>query len=224
MSEFRPLAPDIIMRFKLSVSSAINAVVLLGTPCIFCKVHGSSVLPQNVQKSLQKYNAYLNQLTEFFVDLTQKVDKEGRSHMSQGRLYVKKPGKLRLSYKPAHTLDLIADGKNLIQYDWVNNDKNSISLQETPLYFLLHKGRLEDLAIIQKIIVSPESRTTKIVVKSRQDPGAGIVTLEFHEAPLKLASWTLVDPQGCQTKVTLGAIHSNVSIDPKIFTLKSSGK
>jgi outer membrane lipoprotein-sorting protein len=212
------------MPLKLSIFPLMKIMALLGTAYGGCYAQNVPPLPENVQKSLQKYNTYLNQLTEFFVDLTQQVDKDGGTQTSRGRLYVKKPGKLRLSYQPAHTLDLIADGKDLIQYDWVNNDKNAISLQETPLYFLLHRGKLQDLAIIQKIIVSPETHTTKIMVKSRQDPEAGTVTLEFHDAPIRLTSWTLTDPQGRKTKVMLGKIHRNVSIDPKIFILKSPGK
>jgi outer membrane lipoprotein-sorting protein len=220
MSEFLSTVVYPVTPFKLSIKLA----VLMGIGVIPSQAYSRTISQQEIQTSLKKYNTYLNQLTQFFVSLTQTCHKDGKASLSKGTLYVQKPGKLRLSYKPDHTLDLIADGKQLVQYDWRNNDKNSLSLEETPLYFLLHRGNLEDLATIQKIILSPETNTTKIVVKSKQDPASGTVTLEFQDAPLRLVSWTLTDPQGGHTKVSLGKIHRNVSIDPKVFIMKGSGK
>ncbi len=135
-----------------------------------------------------------------------------------GKLYIQKPGKLRLIYEPAKTLELLSDGKRLIQYDGVHKESNSMQLESSPLYFLLTSGQLQNLALIQQVIPGP--KWTQIIVKSKQDPDAGIIKLVFQENPLHLIRWVLTDPQGNKTVVTLSNIQLNKPIPAQAFQLK----
>src|SRR4029079_6634326 len=46
---------------------------------------------------------------------------------------------------------------------------------------------------------------------------AGQVTLAFDEKPLQLRQWTVADPQGVQTKVSLLEPQLGAALDAKLF-------
>ena len=164
---------------------------------------------------LSKYNRHLNGIKSLKASLEQICPNGKKMH---GKLYIQKPGKLRLNYEPANTLQLFSDGKRLIQYDGVHKESNSMQLQNSPLYFLLTSGQLENLALVQQVIPGP--KWTQVIVKSRQDPDAGVIKLVFQESPLHLIRWVLTDAQGNKTVVTLSNIELNKPIPAQALQLK----
>ena len=168
---------------------------------------------------LDRYNHYLEKIQSLKASLTQ-ICPDGRK--MSGRLYIKKPGKLRLIYEPAHTLELLSDGERLTQYDWRTKESDSISLEGSPLAFLLKKGRLQEGALVDRIIMG--SKWTQILVRSKEDPEAGQVTLVFQEHPLRLIRWVILDPQGKKTVVSLSRIQINVPIPSQAFQWKKEGR
>ena len=164
---------------------------------------------------LSRYNGHLNSIKSLKASLEQICPNGNTMH---GKLYIQKPGKLRLVYEPADTLELLSDGKRLIQYDGVHKESNSMQLESSPLYFLLTSGQLENLALVQQVIPGP--KWTQVIVKSKQDPDAGVIKLVFQENPLQLMRWVLTDSQGNKTVVTLSNIELNKPIPVQAFQLK----
>ena len=105
---------------------------------------------------------------------------------------------MRLIYQPQNTMELIADGRWLIQYDGQNQEVSYISLDSTPLHFLLKpQVSFQSHANVHNVVRGP--KWTQIVISSKQDPEAGFVTLVFQENPLQLVRWIIREPQGNQT-------------------------
>lgn len=168
-------------------------------------------------QQMRPYNQYLNRLQSIVTRIEQ-INPDGRKQ--QGTLYIKKPGQLRLIYEPMNTIDLIADGRRLIRYDWRTRESESVSLSNTPLNFLLEKNIvLQDQVEVKQIIPGP--RWTQIIVQSKDDPEAGQIKLVFQNNPLKLIRWVITDPNGQKTVVTLTDFRTNIAIDPKIFRMRT---
>jgi outer membrane lipoprotein-sorting protein len=166
---------------------------------------------------LEVCNTYLSRMKSLSAHI-QQVDPKGA--VAEGTLYIQKPGCLRLIYQPKGSLELIANGKELIQYDGRTKQSDSVSLSSTPLSFLLHaEGRLQDYATIHNVMVCP--KWIQILLSSKEDPESGKVKLVFQRTPFKLVRWILCDNQGNRTVVTLSQIHTNVPLDPKIFRMRS---
>jgi outer membrane lipoprotein-sorting protein len=192
---------------------------VLGLVCLVCAAKGQASLShpsaERVKKILEKYNVYLKNLKNLKTSFIQ-ISPNGTK--STGMLYLKKPGKLRLIYDPHGSIELISNGKNLIHYDGRTKENSSVALRDTPLYFLLEKGNLEELAQVQKIIL--DKKWSQIIVTNKRDPESGSVTLVFQENPIALVRWILVEADGRRTIVTLSNWKTNLTIHPKTFEMQ----
>ena len=77
---------------------------------------------------------YLNNLRQFTARFVQVTDKGG---YASGRLYIQRPGRMRVDYDLPNHLQIIADGSNVIFYDPSFNSVNSMPLDEFPAGVLL---------------------------------------------------------------------------------------
>lgn len=202
----KPFTRILKIIFLIQIICLVSILILCGK--------STAVLFKNC---IEKYNKYLNNLTAFKAHLEQISPKNIKSC---GTLYIEKPGKLRLIYEPQGTIELISNGESLIQYDGRTKDRDSFDMRDTPLYFLLQKGKLEDLAIVQQVIQGP--KWTQIIVQSKENPTSGTITLVFQENPLQLIRWIISDEQGQKTAVTLSNIQTNIKIDPKTFKMSGA--
>lgn len=173
----------------------------------------------SLERLLKPYNDYLNTLFSLKATFEQ-IDSKGRK--CRGMLYLLKPGRLRLIYYPVGTLQVIADGKRLIQYDGQTQDSQSMALEQSPLAFLLRPhSRLQEATNILQVVIGPQ--WSQIILTSKEDPEAGTIKLIFRERPVRtLVRWTITDGRGNHTMVTLSGIESNCPLDPKIFEMKRS--
>lgn len=89
------------------------------------------------EKDIQRIEDYFNNITTV---TSQFVQTTSNGEISQGKLYISKPGKLRIEYNPPNHILMVADGKNIFVYD---NDLSSTSIfeiNETPARILLSKS------------------------------------------------------------------------------------
>ena len=184
------------------------------------------ISPQNQQMAqqstsdLQRYENYLNQINSLQASFTQ-ISPRGKQ--SQGMLYLQRPGKVRLIYHPEGTLELIANGNWLIQYDGKNDEVTYVALDSTPLYFLLQpRVAFRSQARVHHIV--KDAKWGRLVLSSKQDPESGTITLIFQENPLELVRWIIREPNGGQTTVNLSNMKKNIGMpsgrfdfqDPKV--------
>jgi outer membrane lipoprotein-sorting protein len=56
-----------------------------------------------------------------------------------------------------------------------------------------------------------------VTLTKTKDQEQGSITMVFSDKPLALRKWTITDPQGIETTVTLSNLESGVKIDPELF-------
>lgn len=167
-------------------------------------------------QALKPYNDCLNEIQTLKADLTQENPDKTKSI---GLLFIEKPGKLRLNY--TNGLQLLSDGKKLLCYDNKKKTSDSLALKDTPLDFLLSKGKLEEATHVSTIYL--EKNQTRIIVKNKRDPEAGHVELIFNNPRTKnmhLYGWVLSDASGKVTKVALKNIVLNKPVPANLFRIK----
>lgn len=165
------------------------------------------------QASVRKVEEYMNSITTLSARFEQ-VDSAGKR--ATGRLFIAKPGKLRFEYDPPVPVLIVANGHFLIHYDRALKAASYIAQETTPAWFLIG-NRIQfsgDITITD--LRRRDDKLLVTLVKTRE-PGQGTVTLIFDENPIRLDQWSVTDPQGVVTHVTLNNVLVGGYVDPKLF-------
>jgi len=174
---------------------------------------------QNVdQRDLLRISNYLNGLGTLAGDFVQ-VGPDGE--LSQGRFYMRRPGRLRFEYLPPNPALIIADGTWVGVCDRQIETFDRFPLSETPLDLLLRdRVDLRDEGAVTGI--SRAEGQLRVRAIDPDAPEQGSITMIFSELPLALRQWVVVDAQGLTTTVALQETQSNVELDPRLFTIDDS--
>lgn len=156
---------------------------------------------------------YLNSFATLEADVTQLAQNGSRS---TGRLYIQRPGQMRLDYDPPSRILLVATDWRLVFYDGSIRQVNVIPISQTPLSILLDR-RIDFNETANVTAIERSRGEIAITVVTRDNPDQGSVTLFFSEEPLKLLSWLVVDAQGNSTRVILDNVQTDVDLDPELF-------
>ena len=150
--------------------------------------------------AIQKANAWFNATPMLVGDFVQ-ITADGRR--AEGKLYVQKPGKLRFDYEPPATLEIIADGTSVAIRDRKLATQDLYFISQTPLKFLL-KDQI-DIARDTKILSvdSTPAATTILLEDKATFGGTSRIKLVFDPQSSVLKQWTVIDPQGYETLVSL---------------------
>lgn len=139
---------------------------------------------------------------------------------AQGRIWLSRPGRMRIEYQPPVPVLVVADGRFLVYYDSSLEQVSYVPLGSTPASILLekHLGLMDASVLITEFQkVGP---TVEVTVARADHPGEGVITLIFDEATLSLVQWRIEDAQGITTLVTLVDPRFNVSLDRDLFVFR----
>ena len=156
---------------------------------------------------------YLNSITTFKADFTQIGPKGG---VAQGVIYISRPGRLRVQYKPPAKLLIVATRVFLIVYDGEYDGVQHIPLRANPAGILIQK----DLKLSGKIKVLGFNRggaTIAIRLGWTDAPERGKMIIRFIKEPLSLLGWSVVDARGRSTRVIFENIKTGIKLDDKLF-------
>ncbi|NKB20080.1 MAG: hypothetical protein GKS01_05985 [Alphaproteobacteria bacterium] len=135
---------------------------------------------------------------------------------ARGNIYIQRPGLLRIDYDKPTSLQVYADGTWLFYIDEELKDVSQIPLNATPASFLVRENfSFTDGLTIQK--VEKRNRTIRIQVARRGEEDSGSLTLLLSEGADAFRGWTVTDPQGVRTTVSLLSPILNQSIAKQIF-------
>lgn len=168
----------------------------------------ASALAPDEQALIQKANAYFNSVKTMQADFSQ-VGSDGRR--SRGQLYISKPGKMRFEYDKPSPIEIVADGKSVAVRDRKLGTQDLYLIGQTPLKFLLRASI--DIARDTKVLaVEEDAQSVDITIEDKATlGGTSRIKLIFDPKSFALKQWTVSDPQGGDTTVTL----SNVDLDSK---------
>ena len=196
-----------------------TAVLLMGAAPALAQTHPSSSPAKGVKTAaasgkvtpdaaIDRANAYLNSATNLIADFVQ-VGADGRR--SEGKLYVRRPGRLRFEYAQPATLEIVADGTSVAIRDRKLATNDMYFISQTPLKFLL-KERI-DLRRDVKILGVIEDKATF--------GGTSLIKLIFDPKTFELKQWHVTDPQGYETLVSLFNVDLAQAPDSSLFKINT---
>jgi len=165
------------------------------------------------QATLKRVETYLNGVRTFQARFIQVSDNGG---IAEGRIYMQRPGKMRIEYKPPVPLILVATGKLIIMYDRKLDQTTHLPLAASPAAWLLS----DQLSIRDKVEVTKVRQAGGRIYVSLAEKGKttkGSLHLVFVDAPLRLREWIVVDAQRRRTKVVLVDAQEGMKLDPRLF-------
>ena len=165
---------------------------------------------------IAKADQYFANTQTMVTDFTQ-IGADGRR--TDGKLFVSKPGRMLFTYAPPATLEIVADGTSVAIIDRKLHTQDLYFISQTPLKFLLNDH--VDLAHDTKILdaTSDASSASLVVEDHATFGGTSQIRLTFARDPFALKQWTVIDPQGYETVVSLSDIDLATKPDPALFKI-----
>lgn len=165
---------------------------------------------------LKDLSAYLNSLTTAQTDFTQ-VNADGS--IATGKLFIKRPGRVRFEYAPPDRSLVLASGGQVAIFDAKSNQPpEQYPLSRTPLNLILDDK--VDLARARMVVGHQEVKaTTRVQAQDPEHPEYGTIELVFTAAPTTLRQWVITDDLGQQTTVILGTLQQGADFKPSLFSI-----
>jgi len=144
---------------------------------------------------------------------------DARGVTTQGKVYIRRPGRIRFEYDPPSGLLVVSDGYNVKVRDSRLNTFNQYPLGATPLQVLLAK----EVRMDRGVRIERAEATVggfQIVARDQRRPQDGSLTLVFSDVPLRLQEWTVSDAQGRRTRLQLDGLAPASGLKDELFKLK----
>lgn len=174
-------------------------------------------LPAAAEKlSLPAISQYLNAMKTATGDFTQ-INDDGT--ISTGKIYIKRPGRIRFEYNPPDRTLVVSDGVHVGIADAKSNQRaEAYPLRRTPLSIIL--ARNVDLGQERMVVGhTGDDKSTTIIAQDPEHPEYGSIELVFTGSPVELRQWIINDNAGTRTTVVLGELTKGGSFRDEIFAL-----
>lgn len=179
----------------------------------------ATMMPAAAQKlSLGDLSGYLNDMKTAQADFTQ-INDDGT--ISTGRLYIRRPGRVRFEYNPPEESLVMANGGQVAIFDAKSNQPpQRFPLARTPLSLIL--ARSVDLAR-EKMVVGHtwDETTTTVRAQDPAKPEYGSIEMVFTGEPIELRQWVVLDGSGQRTTVILGELVTGGAIGLNKFSIRA---
>ena len=178
-------------------------------------------LPAAAEKlSLSQISSYFNGFRTAQGEFTQ-INDDGT--ISTGRLYIKRPGRVRFEYDPPERTLVVADGDTVGVVDPKSNTgPEGYPLHRTPLKIIL--ANRVDLTR-ERMVTGHDSdgKTTTVRAQDPEHPEYGSIDLVFTADPVQLRQWIVNDDSGSKTTVVLGDMKTGMQLANDRFVIPGIG-
>ena len=175
---------------------------------------------ENNKYTIARIERYLSSISTIISDFTQ-VAPDGS--LTNGKFYMKRPGKMRWQYNPPTPVLMVSSGTELIFYDYELEQVSHIPLDGSLISFLAQDKIVfgGEVGITQ---FSNEASAIRIEVAQKDKPTEGKLMLEFSDKPLTLRNMVVTDATGQTTTVALQNAKFGAEIDAELFVFKDPRK
>ena len=196
-----------------------RSVIAASGAGLFAALLGGQALAQGLSA---EQKALVEQATGYIQALSSAkgrfVQTDQRGTVTQGDLWLQRPGKARFAYEGASGLLVVSNGNNVNIFDSRLKTFESYPLSRTPLALLLAREvRLDRGVIITDVRKLADGFT--IVAQDARKQTRGQISLDFSQAPVALIGWTVSDVKGGKVRVRLLDLQKASGFDPKLFVL-----
>lgn len=156
---------------------------------------------------------YLTNIRTIASDFVQ-IAPDGTS--TSGKMFVKRPNKMRWTYDPPTPVLMVTRGNFLTYYDFGLKQVSDIPLDDTLLSFF-SSGNVKFGETVKIRGLQKESGIVRIQLQQADNPELGILTLEFTDGPLTLRNFIIKDAQGRTTSVSMTNTRFDEPLADDIF-------
>lgn len=196
------------MRFAQSIVIAGAMMLAAAAP----RAYAQRLSPAD-QAQVGQIEAYVNRLTTFKADFVQ-IAPNGAT--ARGTMWIMRPGRLRVEYRPPVKLRIFATPRWLIVEDCKVKEPQYLPLSSTPAGILIQ----ERIALSGEFTVTSVKRENQwitITIIETKAPEKGQMRLVFRANPLQLIGWTVIDQTGAPTQVSLENVQAGIPLDVNQF-------
>lgn len=166
--------------------------------------------------SLADLSKYLNGIRTAETSFTQ-INADGSR--SSGKVYIKRPGRVRFEYAaPDRTLVLAGGGQVAIFDPKSNQPPEQYPLKRTPLNLILANN--VDLGRAKMVVGHEDAGdATVVVAQDPEHPEYGTIRLVFSNEPVELREWVITDESGGETRVILDDLKKGGEFSTFLFNI-----
>ena len=160
-----------------------------------------------------RVESYVNSITTFKADFVQ-IAPNGAT--ARGTLWISRPGRLRVEYRPPVKLRIFATPQWLIVEDCKVKEPQYLPLRSTPAGILIQE-RISLSGEFTVTGVKRENQWVTLTIVETKSPEKGQMRLVFRANPLQLIGWTVIDQNGGPTQVSLENVQAGLPLDVNQF-------
>ena len=183
--------------------------------CILCMVLASPVAAEKI--SLNEISSYFNAMTTAEAQFSQITD---TGETSTGRLFIRRPGRIRFEYDPPEATLVVVGGGQVAVFDPKSRDEPlRFPLRHSPLNLVLE--REVDLAQRDMVVAHFEVESqTAVTLQDPENPDYGFIQLIFNDNPVQLDQWVVQDNSGGQTHIILDSLTEGGKLSNILFNIQ----
>ena len=182
---------------------------------ILCMVLASPVAAEKI--SLNEISSYFNSMTTTEAQFSQITD---TGETSTGRLFIRRPGRIRFEYDPPEATLVVVGGGQVAVFDPKSRDEPlRFPLRHSPLNLVLE--REVDLAQRDMVVAHFEVESqTAVTLQDPENPDYGFIQLIFNDNPVQLHQWVVQDNSGGQTHIILDSLTEGGKLSNMLFNIQ----
>lgn len=163
--------------------------------------------------SLNQISSYFNDMTTAEAQFSQITD---MGETSTGRLFIRRPGRIRFEYDPPEATLVVVGGGQVAVFDPKSRDEPlRFPLRHSPLNLVLE--RKVDLARRDMVVAHFEAESqTAVTLQDPENPDYGFIQLIFNNNPVQLRQWVVQDNSGGRTHIVLDSLTQGGRV-PNVF-------
>ena len=182
---------------------------------ILCMVLASPVAAEKI--SLNEISSYFNSMTTTEAQFSQITD---TGETSTGRLFIRRPGRIRFEYDPPEATLVVVGGGQVAVFDPKSRDEPlRFPLRHSPLNLVLER----EVDLAQRVMVvahfEVESQTA-VTLQDPENPDYGFIQLIFNDNPVQLHQWVVQDNSGGQTHIILDSLTEGGKLSNMLFNIQ----
>ena len=171
----------------------------------------------SAQEAIQRANSYFNASPTLIGDFVQ----ISGGRRLEGKVYISRPGRMRFEYAPPATVEVVADGTSVAIRDRKLKTQDLYLIGQTPLKFLT-KAQIDIGRDTKVLDVHSDASAVNILIEDKATlGGTSRIKLIFDPNSFALKQWTVNDPQGRETVVSLFNVDFNKKPDPELFKINT---
>ena len=170
-------------------------------------------------ENIKKIEDYLNNIKSMEATFVQMAS---NGATAEGRLFIKKPNKIRMEYADPTNVLIVGDGDFIVYNDLDLDQVTHISYDDIPASLILASDIKIDGKRIKIADFYQDAGSTTITLDYADKGDLGPITLVFSNSPMELKQWKIVDPQSVEVTVSLYDIEKDSALNDKIFKFKKT--